>query len=267
MSLQPRRRSSTVQCVQARRVGRNMALRFMERPSGWVDGRKKIEVCQSRPPNCFLLSSRFLGFWRRGLRCQLGCQLCLFLRSELLLDLEADRVHIHLVRGRCITKYLCGVLPGGCVENGDLYQQTAQSSFFGVAQIGCKQLPDRVAVLCLLDAALTGDDLQTAVVQQCSKPLDHKKQIALWSAEGRQHYHSAKQVCRNPAGEAQDERGGDPARVQDVQVHHRSHCLRRQRKGRTEKGLHSSGLPGSSPQEAVHRARSQRKRRRAEAPP
>ena len=63
---------------------------------------------------------------------------------------------------------------GGRVEDGDLYQQTAQRSFLGMAQIGRKQLPDRVAVLCLLDAALTGDNLQTAFVQQCRQPLQQR---------------------------------------------------------------------------------------------
>ena len=68
---------------------------------------------------------------------------------------------------------------GGRVENGDLYQQATQRSLLGTAQVGRKQLRDRVAVLRLLDAALTGDNLQTAFVQQCRQPLDHKKQVAL----------------------------------------------------------------------------------------
>jgi hypothetical protein len=41
-----------------------------------------------------------------------------------------------------------------------------------------------VAVFDLLDAALAGDDFQTAFIQQCRQPLDHKKQIALHQADG-----------------------------------------------------------------------------------
>jgi hypothetical protein len=41
-----------------------------------------------------------------------------------------------------------------------------------------------VAVCGLLDAVLTGDDFQTAFVQQCRQPLDHKKQVALHQADG-----------------------------------------------------------------------------------
>ena len=64
------------------------------------------------------------------------------------------------------------------MENGDFYQQTVQHSFLGMAQVGCKQLPDRVAVLCLLVTTLTGDNLQTAFVQQRRQPFDHEKQVA-----------------------------------------------------------------------------------------
>src|ERR1017187_8098760 len=115
-------------------------------------------------------SSRFSGFWLFGLRCRLRCQLSFLLRGELLLDFEADRVHVNLVGGCCIAQYLRRVLPSGSVENSDLNQQSAQRSFPGSPQIGRKQLPDGVAVLRLLDAALTGDNLQTAFVQQYRQP-------------------------------------------------------------------------------------------------
>jgi ParB/RepB/Spo0J family partition protein len=40
----------------------------------------------------------------------------------------------------------------------------------------------------------------------------------------------------------------DPAGIQDMQVHHRSHCLRRHRQGRDSQGMHGANLPGASSQ-------------------
>lgn len=41
-----------------------------------------------------------------------------------MLDLEAEGVRVHLVRGGGVAEYLGGVLPCGRVEDGDFYQQT-----------------------------------------------------------------------------------------------------------------------------------------------
>ncbi len=62
-----------------------------------------MEVRRSRPPNYFLLSSRFSGLWRRGFRYRLRCQLGFLFRGELILDLEAGLVDSQRrvpVRGR-----------------------------------------------------------------------------------------------------------------------------------------------------------------------
>src|SRR5580658_1449807 len=122
--------------VQAHRVGKSWRSEFKERPSGREDGRAKIGgLPQRQTPELIPASSRFSGLWLFGLRCRLRCQFSFLLGGELLLDLEADRVHVHLIDGGGIAENLRRVLPGGRVENGDLYQQTAQRSFLGIPQI------------------------------------------------------------------------------------------------------------------------------------
>src|ERR1035437_2771693 len=66
---------------------------------GGKTGAPRNGACRSRPPNRFLTSSRFFGLRRHGFCCWLRRQLGFLLRGELVLDLEADCVHVHLVRG------------------------------------------------------------------------------------------------------------------------------------------------------------------------
>lgn len=65
------------------------------------------EPMRQAPPECWLGLGGF-GVLRglcRGLwRCRLWRQFGFLFRGELLLDFEADRVHVHLVRGRCIAE-------------------------------------------------------------------------------------------------------------------------------------------------------------------
>lgn len=94
----------------------------------------------------------------RGFRRGFLCLPRPFLRGELLLDLRADGIHVHLICGCSITEHLGCILPHGSIEDGDFYQQTAKRVFLGAAQVSGKQFPDGIAVFGLLDAVLTGND-------------------------------------------------------------------------------------------------------------
>jgi hypothetical protein len=100
------------------------------------------------------------------------------LGGELLLDLEADSIRIHLVRNGCVVEDLRCIPSHGRMENGYLYQQTTEGAFLGTAEVGGKQLPDGVAVLRFLDVVLPGDSCQTIFIQQRCQPLHHEKQVA-----------------------------------------------------------------------------------------
>ena len=71
------------------------------------------EPMRQAPPECWLGLGGF-GVLRglcRGLwRCRLWRQFGFLFRGELLLDFEADRVHVHLVRGGGIVEHLGGRL-------------------------------------------------------------------------------------------------------------------------------------------------------------
>jgi hypothetical protein len=86
-------------------------------PAGWqaplADVRK---LCGLRLLRGFGL--RFRNGFRRWLRGEPR----FLLGGELLLDLEADGVHIHLVRACGIMENLCCVLARGRMEDGYLYQ-------------------------------------------------------------------------------------------------------------------------------------------------
>ena len=72
---------------------------------------------------CGLRLLRGFGLrFRNGFRGWLRGEPRFLLGGELLLDLEADGVHIHLVRACGITENLCCVLPSGRVEDCYLYQ-------------------------------------------------------------------------------------------------------------------------------------------------
>jgi integrase len=73
--------------------------------------------------------------------------------------------------------YLSRVMPGAHIEDGGFNQDTTQYALFGTAEIGRKQLSERVAVFGLLDAVPAGNDGQTVFVQQGSQPFGDEEQV------------------------------------------------------------------------------------------
>ena len=80
----------------------------------------------------------------------------------------------------------------------------------------------------------------TASSRKAERPLPRNKYVEIRAGEAR---HAKEEA--NATG------------VQDVQVHHRSHRVRRHRQGRNAEGLHGANLPGASSQEAQQSGRCQ----------
>jgi len=120
----------------------------------------------------------------------------LFLGGELMLDLEGNRIGVHLVRLGCSAENLTSVrlLAGGKQDDG-FDDQLADDAFLGLAQKGREQLGCGFAFL-RSDASVPGDHLQPLVVEQREHLFGDEEKISLhqsdWNGgdDGLQYAHS-----------------------------------------------------------------------------
>ena len=126
-------------------------------PAGWQTPRS--ESCEG------YAVFAFFALWV-ALRAALFMCFAFSFAANSCLTLRRDGVHVHLVGGGGVAEHLRGILPCGRHAGWSIRPASRQRALLGTAQVGGEQLPDGVAVLRFLDAALTGDDLQTVFVQQ-----------------------------------------------------------------------------------------------------